>query len=136
MVTLVASYFYPPSRELEPRIDFLVEAERAVKENRLIQPESDSALFYYREILNQQPDNPEATAGIKQLTTIYAEKAQREIDRLKYKSAREYVRLGLLVAPDDERLLKLEREANLLKAPGQVVGSLISSFKKGFRSVE
>ena len=82
-------------------------ARQALDEYRLTSPEGNNALYYYQRVLEETPNNTEALAGKKHIANIYADLAIRELDQLHYRKARGYVERGLMVDPDNERLLRL-----------------------------
>jgi tRNA A-37 threonylcarbamoyl transferase component Bud32 len=83
-------------------------ARQALDEYRLTTPDGNNAWYYYRRVLDDDPDNTEALAGTKQIASIYADLALGALDRLHYREARGYIERGLLVDPNNERLQKLQ----------------------------
>jgi serine/threonine protein kinase len=83
-------------------------ARQAFDELRLTTPEGNNAWYYYRRVLEEDPNNTEALTGTKHIADIYADLAGRAFDRLHYRTARSYIERGLVVDPSNERLLKLK----------------------------
>jgi serine/threonine protein kinase len=83
-------------------------ARQALDEYRLTTPDGNNAWYYYRRVLDENPNNTEALAGTKQIANIYADLAVRALDQLHYRKARGYIERGLMVDPNNERLSKLK----------------------------
>jgi serine/threonine protein kinase len=111
----------------------LAQAVSARAEKRLVVPENDSAYYYYQQILALFPDHQEAQSGLDELVDTYAQWALREIESLHYKRARQFIARGLLIDPDDERLIALSKQSHTVKhAPKQVARNVRKFFKKTF----
>jgi serine/threonine protein kinase len=73
----------------EQRIaDFAGAAEAAIAAGRLIEPEDESALTYYRRILNIDPTHSEAQSGIAKLLDMHIQAANRALDARDLDTAR------------------------------------------------
>jgi tRNA A-37 threonylcarbamoyl transferase component Bud32 len=83
-------------------------ARRALEDYRLTTPDGDNAWYYYRRVLEEDPDNTEALTGVKGIADTYGNLARRELDQFHYRKARSYLERGLMVDPGNERLLKLK----------------------------
>ncbi|TLX56423.1 serine/threonine protein kinase [Stutzerimonas nosocomialis] len=96
------------ARVLEARIeqDLALAAQR-LSEERLLLPEDDSAVHYYRKVLGWSPDNPIALAGLAEVVRRYIGLAEGAYARREHALANEYILQGLETAPDDPRLLAL-----------------------------
>jgi len=111
--------------------DLFSSASSARKAYRLTTPRDDNALEYYRKVLELDPWNENAIEGINEIVETYADLAEREIDRFKYKKAREYLHRGLSIHPDDPRLIELEKKANIFRdVPARTLGKFKSLFKQ------
>ena len=98
-------------RVLELRIeDFLKRAEVSLADNRLLLPEDDSAVFFYRQALLLAPDNPQALAGLQHVAAIYRDKANERYRLRQMAAALEMIERGLQAQPDDPQLLALQAE--------------------------
>lgn len=98
-------------RVLEARIaGNLARAEQCIAERRLLQPEEDSAVRYYREILAWVPDQPQALAGLQHIAMLFRDKASGAYRRGNFPEALAMIERGLQVQPDDPELLAMQRE--------------------------
>jgi serine/threonine-protein kinase PpkA len=88
--------------------EYLVKARRARGLLRFATPENDSAYYYYRKILEDDPDHPGALRGVAEIAEIYADLVEWAVNKGAYRKAREYVDTGLEVNPANERLLALQ----------------------------
>lgn len=82
-------------------------AEQRIAEVHLLEPENDSAVFYYRQMLDLAPGNAEALAGLNQVALIYADLSKKAYARGDYDLARAYSKHGLEAYPDSPELLAL-----------------------------
>lgn len=93
------------------RIDsFIASAEVAIQDQRLLLPEDESAVFYYRQALLLQPENAQALAGLQQVAELYRGKAIQAYQRTDFPAALEMIKSGLQAQPDNPELLKLLKE--------------------------
>ena len=88
--------------------DLLARGQQALKENRLLIPEGNSARFYFREVLALDPGNVVALDGMDAIVHRYLGFAERALERHDEEKTRRYIDRGLRVSPDDERLLALQ----------------------------
>ena len=114
----------------DPTTEVLLQmAQQALDEYRLTTPEDNNAYYYYKGILEEDPDNKEAVAGVMKIAAIYASLAEKEINRFRYKKARMYVNRGLSIDPGNSRLLELEN-ANIFSDTSQrAIGKVKSLFQ-------
>jgi serine/threonine protein kinase len=101
-------------------------AQQALDEYRLTTPADDNAYYYYKSILEQDPDNKEAAAGVMRIATIYADLAEKEINRFRYKKAKMYVYRGLSIEPENPRLQELENKNFFSDASERAFGKVKS----------
>ena len=101
----------------------LEKASERIAERRLLLPEADSAVFYYREVLNLAPDNAQALAGLEAVTQTYRELARTRYSKGELEAALKMVRRGLQVKPDDPELLAMEADHEQKVASGRGSGS-------------
>ena len=106
--------------------ELLLLAQQALDEYRLTTPIDNNAYYYYQSVLEDDPDNEEAQAGLRRIASIYASLAEKEIDRFHYKKARTYIKRGLAIAPDNTRLRALE-SSNTFSGTSQRVFSKVKS---------
>ncbi|MGG2396733.1 protein kinase domain-containing protein [Pseudomonas sp. SH1-B] len=95
-------------RVLRARIQgYLQLAEQRLAEGRLILPEDDSAVHYFRQVLGWEPDNLLALAGINRVAQRFIEQSEASYARREYNLALEQIKQGLEAEPDNEHLLAL-----------------------------
>lgn len=78
----------------------LQKAGVALQEDRLVPPEQDSALYYYREVLNTEPGNEEANQGLDRLTEIMLARAERFLQEDEFEDAIASVQTARSIRPD------------------------------------
>lgn len=88
----------------------LQRAQASLADNRLLLPEDDSAVFYYRQVLLLAPGNTQALQGLQQVAGIYLEKANERYRQRQLPAALEMIERGLQVQPDNPTLLALQAE--------------------------
>lgn len=104
-------------RVLAARIaEHLTRAEQSIAGQRLQLPENDSAVYYYRQILDWVPDNEQALAGLQRVAGLYREMASAAYRRGDFPTALAMIERGLQVQPDDEQLLAMHEEHQVLVA--------------------
>lgn len=104
-------------RMLEARIaGNLARAEQRIAERRLLQPEEDSAVHYYREILGWVPSEPQALAGLQRIVELFRDQANGAYRRGNFPEALAMIERGLQVQPEDPELLAMQREHRQLLA--------------------
>ena len=104
-------------------------ARQALENYRLTTPEGNNAWYYYRRILEEDPDNSEALTGVKRIGDTYADLARREFDQFHYRKARNYLERGLTVDPGNERLLKLKGTSGFSYTTTRALDRMKSLFK-------
>jgi len=82
-------------------------ADQALESDRLMVPAGNSAYDAYQAILDVDPENPEAKAGIRLIAERYAELARLALDRGGLDSADEYLSRARQLAPDLPQLPEL-----------------------------
>jgi len=98
---------------------FITSAEAASKDQRLLLPADDNAVFYYRQVLLLEADNAQAMAGLQQVAELYHDKAKQAYRRSDFPGALEMIQSGLQAQPDNPQLLKLLKEHQQLLASTQ-----------------
>ncbi|WP_456416361.1 protein kinase domain-containing protein [Thiolapillus sp.] len=94
-----------PAPSKEERIESLLQkAEVALQKYRLTSPRTDSAYYYYSEILKLDPGNKQAYTGISKLAGKYALLADKALKKEDEKKARSYIERGLRIRPKDALL--------------------------------
>jgi serine/threonine-protein kinase PpkA len=107
--------------------DHLERAGRALEEERLSYPPTDSAAYHYRQVLELDPQHEGASQGIAAVADRFADLAEAEVAEQRFPNARFYVDQGLEIAPDHPRLRFLEHEVKPLNAVPQRITSGIRS---------
>ncbi|BAN47491.1 serine/threonine-protein kinase [Metapseudomonas resinovorans] len=103
----------------------LVLAGQRLAEDHLVQPEQDSAVFYYQQVLGWAPDNAQALAGLEQVAQRFIALSDEAYRRREFALALEYIEAGLQVAPQNPTLLELQatHEQRVRKANAARVAS-------------
>lgn len=109
--------------------EYLRQAKQAMDEYRLTTPEADNAYYYYQMILEQDPDHEDALTGMTEITETYTRLAEQEIDRFHYNKAKVYLHRGLVLDPDNERLLELEKTNAFADVSRRAIGGIKSLFQ-------
>jgi serine/threonine protein kinase len=104
-------------------------AQQALDKYRLTTPEGNNAWYYYRRVLEEDPNNSEALTGKKRIADRYADLAVRAFDQLHYSKARSYIERGLMVDPGNERLLKLEGTSGFSHTTTRALARVKSLFR-------
>ncbi len=87
----------------------LARANQQVKALRLTLPAGDNALESYRQVLELEPGNAEAKAGLVRIAERYEQLARRRQATGELETSLEYIARGLQVLPEDETLLALRQ---------------------------
>ncbi len=107
----------------------LLQARVAIDANRLTSPAGDNAHDHYRKVLALRPGHEEALDGIEAIADRYADLAEWSIREYEYSEAKVYVRKGLEIRPDHERLLALRQRTNAAKdVPDRIFKGIKSVF--------
>ena len=93
---------------LEARIArYLQLAEQSIADKRLLLPEEDSAVYYYRQILGWAPDNPDALTGLSHVALQYRDLAGSAYRRGDFPAALAMIDRGLQAEPENPELLQM-----------------------------
>ncbi|VAW89949.1 Serine/threonine protein kinase [hydrothermal vent metagenome] len=95
--------------------DMLDLAEVHMMVGRLIAPAGGNALDEYQKILELNPNNRDAIAGLTLLLGALAEQAESAFAQGNYQQAAELIGVGLGVHDNHERLLALRQQVNLVE---------------------
>lgn len=82
---------------------------------RLTAPTGNNALRSYQRILELEPGNSAARAGIDQIVTYYRSVAEQSLRQGRPDESLAYIGRGLRATPQDQDLLNLRRQARLLQ---------------------
>jgi serine/threonine protein kinase/tetratricopeptide (TPR) repeat protein len=96
----------------------LEEAERALEDDRLMVPAGNNAYEAYQSVLEQNPEHPEARAGIRRVAERYAELARLALDRSDFDNADQFISRARRLAPDLAQLPELTEWRDSLSGTG------------------
>jgi len=78
-----------------------------LNELKLTEPARDNAYYYFSRMLQIDPDNAEARAGMHDIAAHFAMLAEQAIAEDRFEQARSYIALGLQVDGDNRRLKEM-----------------------------
>ncbi len=107
----------------------LAEAQQQMDSRRITAPASGNALSTYRRVLELQPENPVALAGIQRIAAYYQNVAEQSLRQGQPDESLAYLGRGLRAAPNDQALLNLRREAQLAKQREQEEQALLEEIR-------
>lgn len=97
------------ARVLQARIEAaLAQGDARLAEDRLVQPEDDSAVYHYRQALALKPDEARAEQGLDRVAARFAQLADEAYGHREFALAQQFIEAGLKVRPLDEPLLALQ----------------------------
>ncbi|MCB1867068.1 MAG: AAA family ATPase [Gammaproteobacteria bacterium] len=100
-----------PSDGTNPQIEkWLAMADTAYRASRYTLPPEKNAWQYYKNILELEPTNQLALAGLEQLSVRYREMAAKQLDRNEFRQAKSFTQRGLLVSPGNRQLVILLKQ--------------------------
>ena len=100
-----------PAGEGAPSIEtLLAQAQAALEDYRLTVPANNNALYFYSQVLAQDPNREEALRGLERIAGRYAGLVRAEIDRGNDEKARKYLQRGLQVQANHAELLLQKSE--------------------------
>ncbi len=106
----------PPAPTPQAEIEqLLAEAQQQMDSRRITAPTSGNALSTYRRVLELQPENPVALAGIQRIAAYYQNAAEQSLRQGQPDESLSYLNRGLRAIPNDQALLSLRRETQLAK---------------------
>ncbi len=109
LLGLAASYFFRPQDEKALIISqFQQNAEKSIREGRILSPANDSSFYYYGEILKINPENRKAKEGLHEVVDECIRLAEAEIDAADIQSARNHLQTGRSIDPGNKRIQELE----------------------------
>ena len=122
-----------PSMQRGPNVSgsLLEQAEIAFAAGRIIEPEFDNALSYYRSLLESEPDNADATQGLERVTAYLENQAEGAIFQNDWDAARAYAAVILNARPDDSRGRDLRNRANRLERIEVLTAKAIEQVSRG-----
>ena len=112
------------SRVLQARIArYLALAEQSIADKRLLLPEEDSTVYYYRQILGWSPDNADALAGLNRVALLYRDLANAAYRRSDFPAALAMIERGLQAEPQNPELLQMQGEHQQLLADARAANA-------------
>jgi TonB family protein len=109
----------------------LEQAEIAFAAGRIIEPEFDNALNYYRSLLETEPDNKDAAQGVERVIAYLENQAEGAIFQNDWDAARAYVAVILNVRSDDPHAHDLRTRANRLERVQTLTAKALGQFSRG-----
>lgn len=98
-------------RVLDARIaGYLQRAEQRIADGRLLLPEEDSAVHYYRQVLGWVPEHEQALAGLHRVAQLFRDKANNAYRQSDFPLALDMINRGLQAEPDNPELLAMRAE--------------------------
>ena len=115
----------------EPEVEqYLIKAKIAMDSDKLAAPAQDNAYLYYQEVIKLVPDHEGARQGLLDIANRYGDLAEQALDRFEYVNAKHYVHEGLLVQPENPRLVALQQRTNAIKdVPTRLIKGIKSLFE-------
>jgi len=113
---------------------FLADAEKSMNEDRLIEPESDSALYYYREVLNLNPNSEDARLGLDKIAAKYLGDGNKALADGDFRLALQLAGYGLRAQQNNAELLSVQRTAT--SELGEVEQQYQNNLKRATRIVQ
>jgi TonB family protein len=109
----------------------LEQAEIAFAAGRIIEPEFDNALNYYRTLLETDPNNTDAAQGVDRVVAYLENQAEGAIFQNDWDAARAYAAVILNVRPDDPKGRELRTQANRLERVHTLTATALNQFSRG-----
>lgn len=104
-------------------------AEQGIADKRLLLPEGDSAVHYFRQVLGWSPDNAEALAGLNRVALRYRELAGSAYRRSDFSGALAMIERGLEAEPQNTELLRMRGEHQRLLDEARVASTRAAATK-------
>ncbi|HSR62128.1 MAG TPA: serine/threonine-protein kinase, partial [Gammaproteobacteria bacterium] len=82
---------------------------KSLDEYRLTYPPEDNAYYYFSRLLEINPQNREARAGLMEIADRYAILAEQSLVKNEHNKTEAYIQIGLKINPDNQTLLKLKK---------------------------
>lgn len=105
----------PPTTPQAEIKQLLAEAQQQMDSRRLTAPASGNALRSYQRVLELEPGNAAARAGIDQIVAYYRDVAEQSLRQGRPDESLAYVGRGLRAMPQNAELLNLRRQARLIQ---------------------
>jgi hypothetical protein len=105
-LTNSATVAEPVSNEVINALVWL--GKRSLEEYRLTDPPKDNAYYYFSRLLEINPADKTARAGLLEIANRYAILAERALANNEYEKTEAYINIGLKINPGNETLLSLK----------------------------
>lgn len=119
-----AEFRMPPPEQADDVDVALEEAQAAMEAGRLIEPDGDNALARFRSVLESEPDNEAAQAGIDEIVGELVSQANEALDDGRVQEALELVSAVETIRPDAQGLAELQ---DRVEQSQEVIGLLSSA---------
>ncbi|WP_281400914.1 serine/threonine-protein kinase [sulfur-oxidizing endosymbiont of Gigantopelta aegis] len=106
----------------------LSKGNNSLKKYQLTTPLNDNALYYFQKVLELDRKNKLAKKGINDVVYRYEILARAELEKYNYQKAQAHISRGLSIDTNNERLIELQKEANLQNEPKRVLNKVKSFF--------
>lgn len=91
----------------------LADAQQQMASRRFTAPAGSNALLLYQRVLELEPGNPTAHAGIESIAAYYRDVAEQSLRRGRPDESLAYISRGLRATPQNSNLLSLRQQALL-----------------------
>lgn len=113
------------------KIELLMsQANAALNQNRLYQPEGKNALLYFQNVLQLDPDHELATQGISDIANSIIDRAQTALDKNDTSNAETLVSLAESLDPDIPAIPVLRQKLNSISEYNKLLASAENAFAK------
>ena len=96
--------------------EVLEKARFAMDERRYIEPAKNNALEYFRQVLVLDPNNAEATEGLKRLGGLLIARARTALDERRFDNALAELEDARSIDPNDQRLVEVDAKLDSMRA--------------------
>ena len=96
--------------------EVLEKARLAMDERRYIEPAKNNALEHFRQVLVLDPNNAEATEGLKRLGGLLIARARTALDERRFDNALAELEAARSIDPNDQRLVEVDTRLDSMRA--------------------
>jgi len=104
LVVVLMVFLAKPMKEQVMAAVYMNKAESRVEEQRLWDGSDDNAASYYQKVLDIQPDNAEASNGLKMIVGHYRQKAREAFVDGNQAEAIAHIKVAIKIDPDNKEL--------------------------------
>ena len=105
-----------PSAPVGTLDEVLEKARLAMAERRYIEPATNNALEYFRQVLVMDAGNAEATEGLKRLGGLLIARARTALDERRFDNALAELEAARSIDPNDQRLVEVDARLDTMRA--------------------